>query len=284
MLDRTRAVRTTALLPLARGILEPAPAEARDDADDDDAKEEEVVVAAAARCAPSLAIMREREMRGFRVGCCSCPVVDDGDEGDAGPPRLPVDEEPAKVTLAVAGDCSRRLWVPLWGVVVEEAAASAVAAAAREVGLTGGGMTACFCFLFWLGDDMSGVVNIFPGRGELAFAFALRGLFVIGSRITLRGGVLERCAMMVLVLDLTTAPGAAGVLRVFARELAVGANSLDVVVLFGLKMVSLLLLPLAPSAVPVPEANVVDVDERETPMLAFFMPTLDDVALLARKL
>ena len=57
-------------------------------------------------------------------------------------------------------------------------AASAVAAAAREVGFVGGGMTA------WLGDSSSGVVNILS-RGE-------PGLFVMASRTALRGGVLAR--------------------------------------------------------------------------------------------
>jgi len=70
------------------------------------------------------------------------------------------------------------------------------------------------------------------------------------SRTALRGGVLARCAMMVLVLDLVTMLE----LRIFARELAVGANNL-----VGLKMdallrlssllfLSLLLLLLVPSA------------------------------------
>ncbi len=61
--------------------------------------------------------------------------------------------------------------------------------------------------------------------------------------------------MIVLVLDLLTpvvAGPAAVRLRIFARELAVGANSLDVVLL-GLKMEALLLLPLpAPSGAVVP--------------------------------
>jgi hypothetical protein len=67
ILDRTRGART-ALLPLARGILElvAAAAEGRND--------DEEVVADAARCAPSLAMMREREMRGFRADS-NCPFV-----------------------------------------------------------------------------------------------------------------------------------------------------------------------------------------------------------------
>jgi hypothetical protein len=121
-------------------------------------------------------------------------------------------------------------------------AASAEAAAAREPGFTG--------------ESNSGVVNILSlsGGGEPVFEFPPpRGLFVMASRTALCGGVLARCAMIVLVLDLDTvlAP------RIFARELAVGANSLDVVPV-GLKMdallrsstllLLLLLLLLAPSA------------------------------------
>jgi hypothetical protein len=68
MLDRTRGART-ALLPLARGILELVVAAAAVGRNDD----EEVVVDAA-RCAPSLAMMREREMRGFRADS-DCPFV-----------------------------------------------------------------------------------------------------------------------------------------------------------------------------------------------------------------
>jgi hypothetical protein len=46
------------------------------------------------------------------------------------------------------------------------------------------------------------VVNIFPGD-EGALPGPPWGLFVIASRTAaLRGGVLARCAMMVLVLDL----------------------------------------------------------------------------------
>lgn len=149
-------------------------------------------------------------------------------------------------------------------------AASAVAAAAREVGFVGGGMTA------WLGDSNSGVVNILS-RGE-------PGLFVMASRTTLRGGVLARCATMALVLDLAAPAGprlsALGP-RIFARELAVGAKSLDVV-LVGLKMdallprlalvLLLLLLPLVPAAaIPASSslgARLVDV-EREMPTLSF---------------
>lgn len=56
---------------------------------------------------------------------------------------------------------------------------------------------------------------------------------------------------MILVLDFLTVVGAVAGLRIFARELAVGANNLDVVLL-GLKMEALLLpLPLAPSAAAV---------------------------------
>lgn len=258
MLDRTRGVRTA--LPLARGIFDfklaaaaPAPAE-RDGnaaaADDDDV--------AAARCAPNLAMMREREMRGFRAGSC--------------PPD------------AAAGRRSGLWGSPLAAIVVVvlAAAASVAAAAVSDVGLTGGGMTC-------LGN--SGVVNILPWAvtgGESAFLPC--GLFVIASRTELRGGVLERCATMLLVLDLTTVEvvGATAVveeeLRIFARELAVGACSLDVVaVLLGLKMEALLPLPSAvlssaseafgglvvpllveAGATPrcVPRDNV---DERETP-------------------
>ena len=146
-------------------------------------------------------------------------------------------------------------------------AASAVAAAAREVGFVGGGMTA------WLGDSNSGMVNILS-RGE-------PGLFVMASRTALRGGVLARCATMALILDLAAAAGprvSALGLRVFARELAVGAKSLDVD-LVGLKMdallprlalaLALLLLPVAvTSANPSPSTRPVDV-ERETPTPSF---------------
>jgi hypothetical protein len=72
ILDRTRGVRT-ALLPLARGILELVVAAAAAVGRNDDDADEEVVVAAA-RCAPSLAMMREREMRGFRADS-NCPFV-----------------------------------------------------------------------------------------------------------------------------------------------------------------------------------------------------------------
>jgi hypothetical protein len=68
VLDRTRGART-ALLPLARGILELVVAAAAVGRNDD----EEVVVDAA-RCAPSLAMMREREMRGFRADS-DCPFA-----------------------------------------------------------------------------------------------------------------------------------------------------------------------------------------------------------------
>ena len=106
-------------------------------------------------------------------------------------------------------------------------AASAEAAAARELGFTGGGITAC------LGDSNSGVVNILSlgGGEEPMFEFPPRGLFVMASRTALRGGVLARWAMIVLVLDLETVLWP----RIFAMELAVGANSLDVA-LDGLKM------------------------------------------------
>jgi hypothetical protein len=159
-------------------------------------------------------------------------------------------------------------------------AASAEAAAARELGFTGGGITAC------LGDSNSGVVNILS-LGEPVFEFPPappRGLFVMASRTTLRGGVLARWAMIVLILDLEAvlAP------RIFPRELAVGANSLDVVPL-GLKMdallrllsllLLLLLLLLAPSAaVPAtPGSRPVDVDEREAPLVSFV--PVDEAAL-----
>ena len=66
ILDRTRGAR--AAPPLARGIFELVVATAV--GRDDDIADEEVV-APAARCVPSLAIMREREMRGFR----SCPFA-----------------------------------------------------------------------------------------------------------------------------------------------------------------------------------------------------------------
>ena len=72
ILDRTRGARTAP--PLARGIFEP-PAVAtvgRDDGNFDKVLVE--VEVAAARCAPSLAMMREREMRGFRVDG-NCPFV-----------------------------------------------------------------------------------------------------------------------------------------------------------------------------------------------------------------
>jgi hypothetical protein len=159
-------------------------------------------------------------------------------------------------------------------------AASAEAAAARELGFTGGGITAC------LGDSNSGVVNILSlgGGREPVFEFPPappRGLFVMASRTALRGGVLARCVMIVLVLDLETVPGP----RIFPRELAVGANSLDVV-LVGLKIdallrlssLLLLLLLVLSAAVPVtPGTRPVDVDERETPLISFV--PVDDAAL-----
>jgi hypothetical protein len=159
-------------------------------------------------------------------------------------------------------------------------AASVVAAAEREVGFVGGGITACF----WLGDSNSGVVNILSPSGEPAFP-PPRELFVMASRTALRGGVFARCAMIALVLDLVTVAGPA-VLRIFARELAVGANSLDVD-LVGLKMdallpllplLILLLPPLVPSAA-IPEnssrgTRLVDADERKVPALSFMALTL----------
>jgi len=157
-------------------------------------------------------------------------------------------------------------------------AASAEAAAARELGFTGGGITAC------LGDSNNGVVNILSlsGGEEPAFEFPapLRGLFVMASRTALRGGVLARCAIIVLVLDLETVPGP----RAFAMELAVGANSLEVI-LVGLKMEAL--LPLLPSAgvpaTPGPSGTrPVNVDEREGPLL-YFVP-VDDAALTGARI
>jgi hypothetical protein len=93
----------------------------------------------------------------------------------------------------------------------------AARAAASEVGQTGGGTAG------------SGVLNILlacppPPPRELH-----------------EGGVWARWATMLLILDLATAHVVVG-LRVFARELAVGANSLEV----GLNMVAAaLLLPSA---------------------------------------
>jgi hypothetical protein len=243
ILDRTRGAR--AAPPLARGIFEPAVATAA--ARNDGKVAEEDVVAAAARCVPSLAMIREREMRGFR----SCPfvVVDVGARPALNAGGIADDE--------VAGGRSG-LCVPL-----RVAAASAVAAAAREVGFVGGGMTA------WFGDSNSGVVNILSPRGE-------PGLFVMASRTALRGGVLARCATMMLVLDLAGAAGpraSAPGLRIFARELAVGANNLDVA-LVGLKIDALLLL-LALALVP--GARPVDVEGCEAPTLSL-MPA-DGLAL-----
>jgi hypothetical protein len=192
MLDRTRVDRTA--LPLARGILEPpAERDSDDDAalDDDDVVAEELapavlvlVLAAVARCAPSLAMMREREMRGLRVDGCAVVFVIVDDEGDAGA-RLVVDAD------VNADEPTAELWVASPAAVVV-VAASVVAATAREVGLMGGGMSAC------LGDiSSSGVVNIFPGDDEPAPPLPRprppRGLFVIASRTAaLRGGVLAR--------------------------------------------------------------------------------------------
>lgn len=195
-------------------------------------------------------MMREREMRGFRADS-NCPLV---------------------VVVVVARLASDRsgLWVPV--------AASTEAAAARELGFTGDRITAC-----------SGVLNILSlgADGEPVFELPPpppRGLFVMASRTALRGGVLARCAMMALVLDLEMVPAPP---RIFPRELAVGANSLDVV-LDGLKMdallrlsslpLLLLLLPLlVPSAaVPAatPSTRPVDV---EAPLVSF--ARMDDVAL-----
>jgi hypothetical protein len=143
-------------------------------------------------------------------------------------------------------------------------AASAEAAAAREPGFTG--------------DINSGVVNILPfgWGGEPVLEFPSppppRGLFVMASRTALRGGVLARCATIMLVLDLEKVPGP----RVFPRELAVGANSLDVV-LVGLKMdalLPLLLLLLEPSAVVLASPGT-----RPAPLVSFV--PVDDAALTA---
>lgn len=204
MLDRTRRVRA-APPPLAlAGIFEPPappppppPAAVERESDDAEGMED---AAAAARCAPSFAMMREREMRGFRAVAGLLVVV-------------------------VADDARSR------GL----AAMTATAAAASEVGRTGGGTA------------ISGVLNILAAAPAF---FALRGgllvIIVASRRAELRGGVLARCATMLLVLDLATVPGG---LRVLARELAVGANSLDDVAaaLLGLNMlaVALLLLPSA---------------------------------------
>ena len=195
MLDRTRVDRTA--LPLARGILEPpAERDSDDDAalDDDDVVAEELapavlvlvlVLAAVARCAPSLAMMREREMRGLRVDGCAVVFVIVDVKGDAGA-RLVVDAD------VNADEPTAELWVASPAAVVVVVAASAVAATAREVGLMGGGMSAC------LGDiSSSGVANIFPGDDEPAPPLPRprppRGLFVIASRTAaLRGGVLAR--------------------------------------------------------------------------------------------
>lgn len=275
ILDRARGPRTAP--PLARGIFELAAAAAagRDNVNAD----EEVAPAAAARCVPSLAMMREREMRGFR-GDGNCPF----DVDAAVIVRLEVDAEgnADDEWPAVAGGRSG-LRVPPWTAV-----ARVVAAAAREVGFVGGGITA----RFWLGDSNSGVVNILSPGGEPAFPPPRRELFVMASRTALCGGVFARCAMIALVLDLVTVGSPVG-LRIFARELAVGANSLDVD-LVGLKMeafletllpplpplsLSILLLPpLVPSAtVPANSsqgARLVDADEREMPTPSFMALTL----------
>jgi hypothetical protein len=187
MLDRTLNVRAAPPALALVGIFEPVePAAGRECNDTEVAVD--VDAAAAARCAPSLAITREREMRGLRAYCCGLVDARSG----------LVVERPPEV-------------------------ARALAAAVSEVGRTGGGTAS------------SGVLNIL-------LACPPHGLFVIASRAELRGGgVLARCATMLPVLDLATAPVAVG-LRVFARELAVGANSLEV----GLNMVAAaLLLPSA---------------------------------------
>ena len=89
---------------------------------------------------------------------------------------------------------------------------------------------------------------------------------------------------MALILDLAAAAGprvSALGLRVFARELAVGAKSLDVD-LVGLKMDALLprlalalalsLLPVAvASANPSPGMRPADVEGRETPIPSFML-------------
>ena len=245
ILDRTRGAR--AAPALARGIFELAAATAVARNDDGNVDEEDVV-AAAARCVPSLAMIREREMRGFR-SCCPFVVVDAGARPALNAGGIADDE----VARGRSGLC-----VPL-----RVPAASAVAAAAREVGFVGGGMTPR------LGDSNSGVVNILSPRGE-------PGLFVMASRTALRGGVLARCATMMLVLDFAGAAGpraSAPGLRIFARELAVGANNLDVA-LVGLKIDALLLL-LALALVPSSRgARPVDV---EAPTLSL-MPA-DGLAL-----
>ena len=247
MLDRTRSVRVALPALTLAGIFEPA-RECDDDAEGVVA--EDAATAAAARCAPSLAMMREREIRGFRACCCRSGLVDDDDDdarsGLGAPARPP-------------------------------GATKAAAATASEVGRTGGGTA------------NSGVLNI------LLALVCPRGLFVIASRAELCGGVLARCATMLLVLDLAVVVG----LRVLARELAVGANSLDVAVavaLLGLNMVAaaLLLLPsaaLSSSALFAvfvaltgtarrcePADNEFVADERGRPMLPF-VPK--DDALLA---
>ena len=248
MLDRTRSVRA-APPPLALvGIFEPAP-RATERESDDDAEgllAEEGDAAAAARCAPSFAMMREREIRGFR-----CPPATAG--------FLAVDD--ARSGLA--------------------AARTAAAAAASEVGRTGGGTA-----------SISGVLNI------LASATFLRGLFVVivSRRAELHGGVLARCATMVLVLDLP-APVVAAVLRVLARELAVGANSLDVAVaLLGLNMLAAaLLLPsaalsssavlVAPGPLPGTVRRCEPADERgrPTPPLVPMDEALEPTSTLRRE-
>jgi hypothetical protein len=194
MLERTLS--DLAALPALAlmGIFEPPPAAERE-SDDAEGIMDDGDAAAAARCAPSFAMMREREIRGLRAdGCCCCFCW---------PP----------VVVGLRSGLAER--------------AKAAAATASEVGRTGGGTA------------ISGVLNIL-------LACAPRGLFVIASRAAeLRGGVLARCATMLLVRDLATVEEG---LRVLARELAVGANSLDVAVdLLGLNMLAVALL--LPSAV-----------------------------------
>jgi len=181
-------------------------------------------------------MMREREMRGLRA--------------EPGRPALVL------VIVVVFGDGEE---YPAAGGVRSRAVAfvvvaSAVAAAAREVGLTGGGMTVWFWFWFWFGRSMSGVVNIF------LLLPSWRGL----------GGVLARCwaATIALVLE---------VLRIFASELAVGAKRR----LLGLKIIEGFLSssPLAPSPVVVPKLAPVPapLSEEDTP--ADFAPlTLVELA------
>ena len=168
ILDRARGPRTAP--PLARGIFELAAAAA--EGRDNDNADEEVAPAAAARCVPSLAMMREREMRGFRGGG-NCPF-----DVDADIVRLEVDAEVSaddEGWPAVAGGRSGLRVSP------RTAVARVVAAAAREVGFVGDRITA----RFWFGDNNSGVVNILSPGGEPAFPPPRRELFVMASRTAL---------------------------------------------------------------------------------------------------